>query len=117
MWQIWQYISKYFFLKRGQKLCPIPLIKKEKFYRKDDYNPNPQNNKDYSRGIKLPIHLSPARIQSFASPLILWRMTDSGACLLLKTRPFLSFQISQEKRRAREAKSLRLDINATMNGE
>jgi hypothetical protein len=32
--------------------------------------------------------------------------------LLLKTRPFLSFQISQEKRRAREAKSLRLDINA-----
>jgi hypothetical protein len=50
---------------------------------------------DYCPGNKLIKFLAPASIHNFASFFIFSNITMDGACLLLKTRAFLSFQTSK----------------------
>jgi hypothetical protein len=78
-----------FFKKRGQKLCPIQLIK-EKCTRiqecKRYYN--------YSPDIKSPNRFASARTHNLASALIKSRITKYGKSLWRNTLAFYSFQIS-----------------------
>ena len=62
---------------------------------------------DYSPGMILLKSLAPAETQSLASPLMISRIIEGGADLLLKILAFLSFQIVQLTSMTREAISLR----------
>jgi hypothetical protein len=65
---------------------------------------------DYSPGIKLLNFLAPPAAHTFASFLIVSRITMDGACLLFKTLVFIFFQISEVTRSASEATVLRVGM-------
>jgi hypothetical protein len=89
-------------LKRAKKLLPyidigeankmMASAKKQK--KRGERNPHPEREKG-NQPTSSAKFLAPARIQSFPSSLILCMTTEGKEDLLLKTRSFLSFQISQ----------------------
>jgi hypothetical protein len=94
-------------LKRRQKLCLIPFIKK-KFNKDNGLQHDPtRHTKAYSPGIILPNFLAPAKTQRRASNFILSRTTKEGELLFRNTLAFLSFQSSQTVSNMREDKALR----------
>jgi hypothetical protein len=95
-------ILGFFFLKRGQKLCPIS-IKIEGVYKKFKRF----YTQAYSPGINSPNRFALAIAQSLASHLILSNITNVGESLCLKTPVFLSSHIIHTVSKVREANPFR----------
>jgi hypothetical protein len=69
---------------------------------------NKNKKLDYSPGNKLIKFLALASTHNSASFLFFSNITMEGACLLLKTRAFLSFQISEVTSKVSKAAALRV---------
>jgi hypothetical protein len=85
-------------LKQAKKLLPYINIGEENMGMAEAINEkrNKENPSENDQTKSSPRPLAPARIQFLPSSLILCMITEGKEDLLLKTRSFRSFQISQE---------------------
>ena len=97
----------------GKSFAPFQLIKKE--IARMQVRDQVINTNDYSRGIKLPKRLAPARTHKRASFLILSKITGGGVLLCLKTLAFRSVHNSQATRRVRVEMAFRLGVLSPVN--